>query len=408
MPQTRIKNTKDKAKLDPPRRHGIYTSIAHWPGCGFFLSVTVPGRILNVAYSMFSKLLLATYTAGLASNLVVSRSPLRVIKDISSFQYSGIPACVLNRTSHLDFIKQARAALAWPAAPTVVSARRVCMRARRFSSVAPLSRLGRGAAHPRRSLTPCSPPPTRLPAVFYPQNYPKLQVTVIPSGAPTSALLSAVQRGACGGAVSTNVHLQYGIGLGDVEGRFCDLSATGPNLGVGLYALPFHLRTSDAVIEALGQMTSAAITDNTYYNRAMSVHFGLNRTACSLGPPVSKAKSLDLPDTARTRPKKPARLTRRRPRTPARTRTHPLTLLHAPPLPPLLCVVRAVRHLCHPGHWDHHRVPHPDLEIPQVRSTPLASLGARLPRSPAWPASRGRAREERRGPPRPAAAGRDA
>lgn len=89
--------------------HGIYTAVAHWPGCGFFLSVTVPGRVHNVAYSIFQRLLLATYTAGLASNLVVTRTPPRVILGLSSFQETGIPACVLNRTSHLDFVRQARA-----------------------------------------------------------------------------------------------------------------------------------------------------------------------------------------------------------------------------------------------------------------------------------------------------------
>lgn len=38
----------------------------------------------------------------------MSRSPARTITSIASFQETGIPACVLNRTSHLDFIRQAR------------------------------------------------------------------------------------------------------------------------------------------------------------------------------------------------------------------------------------------------------------------------------------------------------------
>lgn len=104
--------------------------------------------------------------------------------------------------------------------------------------------------------------------------------------------------------MSTNVHLEFGIGLGDVDGRFCGLSATGSNLGVGLYAVPFSLRTSDTLIEALSQITTATITDNTYYTRAMSVQFSRNRTQCPPPPLVGKSKSLDLPDTVRKPGKK--------------------------------------------------------------------------------------------------------
>lgn len=95
---------------------------------------------------------------------------------------------------------------------------------------------------------------------FTPQNYPKLQVHIVPSGASISVLLDAVNAGTCGGAISTNVHLEYGIGLGDVNGRFCNLSATGANLGVGFYAIPFNLATDDVVIDAATDITSATIT----------------------------------------------------------------------------------------------------------------------------------------------------
>lgn len=142
---------------------------------------------------------LSSDTANLVANLVTPKVPYQLISSIEDFITTGSTACVINRASHAAFLQQA------------------------------FPRLARD------------------------------KILMVPSTS-INVLLNYVKSGRCQGAVSTNVHLEYGMGLGDIKGEFCDIVYTGSDLGVGFYALPFNLRIPHENITAYSVLVNAAIS----------------------------------------------------------------------------------------------------------------------------------------------------
>lgn len=88
---------------------------------------------------------------------------------------------------------------------------------------------------------------------------PRENIFMVPSTS-INVLLDYVKAGRCQGAVSTSVHLQYGMGLGDIKGDYCDIVYAGDNLGVSYYGLPFNLRVPEENITAYSILANAAIS----------------------------------------------------------------------------------------------------------------------------------------------------
>lgn len=96
--------------------------------------------------------------ANLVANLVTPKAPYQLISSIQDFISTGSTACVINRASHRQFLQQG-----------------------------------------------------------FP-DLPASSILMVPSTS-INVLLSYVKAGRCQGAVSTNVHLEYGMGLGDIKAR---------------------------------------------------------------------------------------------------------------------------------------------------------------------------------------------